>query len=183
MPPLIPGLHPPQGASVRFCFPSAMGAVTVRSFRSCLAIIPVHSRFPRARRCLSPVAQASPAAASCANFRSTASRCVRPHARPQRARDWRIWRSSGASEQEGFKRFVHVSSVGVHGHVERPPASETAPFAAGDVYQATKLEGEQWLAAYAKETGLPAVVVRPAAIYGPGDCSRCSSWPPTGSCP
>jgi nucleoside-diphosphate-sugar epimerase len=62
-----------------------------------------------------------------------------------------------------------VSTVGVHGHVDSPPADESHPFAPGDIYQRSKLEGEQWILAYARESGLPAVVVRPAAIYGPGD--------------
>jgi nucleoside-diphosphate-sugar epimerase len=74
-----------------------------------------------------------------------------------------------AAAEASFKRFVHVSSVGVHGHIEHPPASETHPFAPGDIYQRSKLEGEQWLLRFAREHGLPAVVVRPAAIYGPGD--------------
>lgn len=69
----------------------------------------------------------------------------------------------------GFRRFVHVSTVGVHGHIEHPPADETAPFAPGDIYQRTKAEAEIWLHAYARGNGLPYTVIRPAAIYGPGD--------------
>jgi len=74
-----------------------------------------------------------------------------------------------AAAQASFRRFVHVSTVGVHGHIDGPPAGENHPFAPGDVYQRSKLEGEQWILSHARETGLPAVVVRPAAIYGPGD--------------
>jgi dihydroflavonol-4-reductase len=69
----------------------------------------------------------------------------------------------------GFKRFVHISTVGVHGHIEHPPADETAPFAPGDIYQQTKAEAETWLHAFAQSRGLPYTVIRPAAIYGPGD--------------
>ena len=69
----------------------------------------------------------------------------------------------------GFKRFVHISTVGVHGHIEHPPADETAPFAPGDIYQRTKAEAETWLHAFAQSRGLPYTVIRPAAIYGPGD--------------
>ncbi|MFN8060070.1 MAG: NAD-dependent epimerase/dehydratase family protein [Vicinamibacterales bacterium] len=68
-----------------------------------------------------------------------------------------------------FERFVHVSTVGVHGHIEKPPADENAPFDPGDIYQATKAEAEQWLHAFARERNLPYTVVRPCAIYGPGD--------------
>jgi len=71
--------------------------------------------------------------------------------------------------EPGFKRFVHVSTVGVHGHIEHPPADETAPFAPGDIYQRTKAEAETWLHDFARKNNLPYTVIRPAAIYGPGD--------------
>jgi nucleoside-diphosphate-sugar epimerase len=70
---------------------------------------------------------------------------------------------------EVFKRFLHVSTVGVHGHIDEPPADEEYRFAPGDIYQKTKAEAEQWIAAFARRSGLPLTVVRPAAIYGPGD--------------
>src|SRR5690606_10891900 len=68
-----------------------------------------------------------------------------------------------------FKRFVHVSTVGVLGHSETPLADRTAPSNPGDVYQRTKADAERWLLAFAERTGLPFTIVRPAAIYGPGD--------------
>ena len=74
-----------------------------------------------------------------------------------------------AVEQSGFQRFVHVSTVGVHGHIDHPPADENAPFHPGDAYQRTKHEAEQWLHGFAKEAGLSYTVLRPAAIYGPED--------------
>lgn len=74
-----------------------------------------------------------------------------------------------AKDQPSFKRFIHVSTVGVHGHINKIPADETAPFAPGDVYQVTKAEAEQWIRTFAAEQGLPLTVIRPAAIYGPGD--------------
>jgi len=75
--------------------------------------------------------------------------------------------AAGANPQ--FKRFVHVSTVGVHGHIENPPADEQYPFNPGDIYQQTKAEAELWLRDHAKTAGLPITVIRPAAIYGPGD--------------
>jgi len=75
--------------------------------------------------------------------------------------------AAGANLQ--FKRFVHVSTVGVHGHIENPPADEQYPFNPGDIYQQTKAEAELWLRDHAKSSGLPITVIRPAAIYGPGD--------------
>lgn len=68
-----------------------------------------------------------------------------------------------------LKRFVHVSTVGVHGHIDEPPANEEYRFSPGDIYQRTKAEGELLIRAVAEERGFPLAVVRPAAIYGPGD--------------
>jgi nucleoside-diphosphate-sugar epimerase len=74
-----------------------------------------------------------------------------------------------AAVRRGVRRFVHTSTVGVHGHVGRPPADETAPYAPGDVYQATKAEAERLALDYHRTRGLPVTVVRPGAIYGPGE--------------
>lgn len=77
--------------------------------------------------------------------------------------------AEAAARQSDFRRFVHVSTVGVYGHIEDPPATETYRFSPGDEYQETKLEGEQWIRSFGQSSGLPFVIVRPAAIYGPGD--------------
>jgi len=74
-----------------------------------------------------------------------------------------------ATQTPAFKRFIHVSTVGVHGHIENPPADEKYPFKPGDIYQKTKADAELWLKAFANKSGLPFTVIRPAAIYGPGD--------------
>ncbi len=74
-----------------------------------------------------------------------------------------------AAARHGVRRFVHTSTVGVHGHVERPPADETAPFAPGDIYQETKAEAEMLALQYHRTRGVPVTVVRPGAIYGPGE--------------
>ncbi len=74
-----------------------------------------------------------------------------------------------AAAAAGVRRFVHTSTVGVHGHVEEPPADETAPFSPGDVYQATKAEAEALALDFHRRRGIPVAVVRPGAIYGPGE--------------
>jgi nucleoside-diphosphate-sugar epimerase len=74
-----------------------------------------------------------------------------------------------AAARAGVSRFVHTSTVGVHGHVAHPPADEASPLAPGDVYQRTKAEAEQIALRFGRERGLPVVVVRPGAIYGPGE--------------
>jgi nucleoside-diphosphate-sugar epimerase len=74
------------------------------------------------------------------------------------------------SAAAGVRRFLHCSTVGVHGDVDRSaPATEDAPLIPGDIYQQTKLEGEQVARETAARTGLPLTVVRPGPIYGPGD--------------
>ena len=77
--------------------------------------------------------------------------------------------AEAAAANPGFKRMVHVSTVGVHGHIDHPPADENYPFNPGDMYQRTKAEAELWLRDFARQTGLPCTVIRPCAIYGPGD--------------
>ena len=75
-----------------------------------------------------------------------------------------------ASAAAGVRRIVHCSTVGVHGSVsEEAPATEDAPFHPGDIYQETKLEGEQVALQAADRVGVPLTVVRPGPIYGPGD--------------
>jgi dihydroflavonol-4-reductase len=77
--------------------------------------------------------------------------------------------ANAALRQPNFQRFVHVSTIGVHGHIAHPPADETYRTDPGDVYQASKLEGEDWIRDFGKQSGLPVTVVRPAGIYGPGE--------------
>jgi nucleoside-diphosphate-sugar epimerase len=72
-----------------------------------------------------------------------------------------------AAAGAGVGRFVHTSTVGVHGDVQHPPADETAPLDPGDVYQATKAEAERLALEFGSRRGLPVTVVRPGAIYGP----------------
>jgi dihydroflavonol-4-reductase len=74
-----------------------------------------------------------------------------------------------AASRSGVKRVVHCSTVGVHGDIKHPPANEDAPFSPGDVYQDTKLEGEQIARETGKQTGVDVTIVRPSGIYGPGD--------------
>ena len=74
-----------------------------------------------------------------------------------------------AASAAGVRRVVHCSTVGVHGDVEHPPANEDAPLKPGDIYQVTKLEGEQLARETAGRSGIELTIVRPSGIYGPGD--------------
>lgn len=77
--------------------------------------------------------------------------------------------ANAAIENKLFKRFVHISTVGVHGHVKNPPANENSEFNPSDIYQDTKLEAELWIRNFSENTQLPLTVIRPALIYGPQD--------------
>ena len=74
-----------------------------------------------------------------------------------------------AAIESGVKRFVHCSTVGVHGDVKQPPATETTPYAPGDDYQDSKTEGEKLVRQYMESGKLPITIFRPEGIFGPGD--------------
>lgn len=73
-----------------------------------------------------------------------------------------------AARRHGVERVIHCSTIGVHGNVSEVPSTEESPYNPGDIYQVTKLAGEQ-VARDAFAKGLAGAVVRPASIYGPGD--------------
>jgi nucleoside-diphosphate-sugar epimerase len=77
-----------------------------------------------------------------------------------------------AASASGVRRFVHCSTVGVFGKMEvPPPANENSPCRPTHIYESSKLEGERVALDFARRTGYPIVVVRPAWVYGPG-CPR-----------
>lgn len=74
-----------------------------------------------------------------------------------------------AGLKNNIKRFIHCSTIGVHSSIKYPPGDENSPYNPSDVYQKTKLEGEQLVLKYYKEKKAPIVIIRPAGIYGPED--------------
>ena len=76
-----------------------------------------------------------------------------------------------AGLRRGVDSFVYCSTQGVHGDITSPPGDEASPIRPEDYYQQTKYEGEQEIVALARQ-GLPATILRPMAIYGPGDPAR-----------
>ncbi len=75
-----------------------------------------------------------------------------------------------AARAAGVKRFLYCSTIGVHGHVESTPADESSPYNPGDLYQLTKVQGEQLCFERAGEsTNMEIVILRPCSQYGPGD--------------
>ncbi len=69
----------------------------------------------------------------------------------------------------GVRRFVHTSTVGVHGHVENPPCDEEGPVAPSDIYQETKAEADALAREFGRSHLLEVAIVRPGAIYGPAE--------------
>ncbi|HMK66373.1 MAG TPA: NAD(P)-dependent oxidoreductase [Thermodesulfobacteriota bacterium] len=76
-----------------------------------------------------------------------------------------------AALRHKVKKFIYCSTCGVHGNIDHPPGGEEAPIKPADYYQATKYEAEPLVNEYHKK-GMNTVILRPAAIYGPGDPER-----------
>jgi nucleoside-diphosphate-sugar epimerase len=76
-----------------------------------------------------------------------------------------------AAFEAKVRKFVYCSTCGVHGNVDNPPGGEDAPIQPADYYQQTKYEAEPIVLEYVQR-GLKATIIRPAAIYGPGDPER-----------
>lgn len=76
-----------------------------------------------------------------------------------------------AAFQQGVKKFIYCSTCGVHGNIDNPPGGEDAPIQPADYYQQTKYEAEPIVREYFSK-GMKTVILRPAAIYGPGDPER-----------
>lgn len=81
-----------------------------------------------------------------------------------------------AIEQNQLKRFVNVSSFAVYSNRNKPrwrlldescPIDEH-PELRGDAYGFAKLRQDQMVVDYGKNFGIPYVIVRPGAVYGPG---------------
>jgi dihydroflavonol-4-reductase len=74
----------------------------------------------------------------------------------------------GAAADAGVSRFVHISTVAVAGETDcNQIIDENHPCRPKDYYQRTKLEGEHLALAYSRRRGLPVIILRPGAFYGP----------------
>ncbi len=76
-----------------------------------------------------------------------------------------------AAFRHKVKKFIYCSTCGVHGNIDHPPGGEDAPIQPADYYQVTKYEAEPLVNEFYKK-GMNTVILRPAAIYGPGDPER-----------
>jgi nucleoside-diphosphate-sugar epimerase len=79
-------------------------------------------------------------------------------------------RLARAAAAAGARVFLYCSTIGVHARVAAQPVSERSAFDVTNPYEASKLEAENRLCAFAASAGgMRIAVLRPADAYGPGD--------------
>ncbi len=77
---------------------------------------------------------------------------------------------AASAARAGVKRFVFLSSAGVHGdESDGRPIDERSPLRPTTTYATSKAEAEQALWAVAAATGMEVVALRPPMVYGPGN--------------
>lgn len=74
-----------------------------------------------------------------------------------------------ACSNKNIRRLIHISSAGVIGPVDEPPAGERSKARPSNVYELTKLEAEKLVIKLCPKKRIPYTVVRPEFLYGPGD--------------
>jgi nucleoside-diphosphate-sugar epimerase len=75
-----------------------------------------------------------------------------------------------ASVSVGVRRFVHISSITVHGNDVKGDADESRPLKVEpNPYSRSKVAGERLLEGMIRNDGAPVAIVRPGWIYGPRD--------------
>jgi len=67
-----------------------------------------------------------------------------------------------------IKKFLYISSGGVLGHIEKPPADEKCKYAPEDAYEETKMLSEIKVLE-ASRNSFDAIILRPTWSYGPRD--------------
>lgn len=78
-----------------------------------------------------------------------------------------------AARRAGVDRFVYLSSAAAYGPTRTNPVPDDAPLDPDDMYGASKAAFDLLLAAYRRDTGMPAVGLRLANVYGPGRRTAC----------
>ncbi len=74
-----------------------------------------------------------------------------------------------AASVQRVERFVYCSTIGIYGHRAPGITREDSPLAPGNIYERTKVSAERLVREFAEKCALPAVVLRPADVYGPRD--------------
>ena len=74
-----------------------------------------------------------------------------------------------AAARAGVRRVVHLSSIAVFGMPAEGEITDRSPRGtSGDPYAASKYDAEVAVERYSRERGLPVIILRPSAVYGPG---------------
>lgn len=71
-----------------------------------------------------------------------------------------------------LKTYTHISSSMVYGDFESDPNPETASKDPKEIYGSMKLASEFIVSGYSKRYNINSRIVRPSAVYGPGDNNR-----------
>jgi dihydroflavonol-4-reductase len=74
-----------------------------------------------------------------------------------------------AASVQRVERFVYCSTIGIYGHRAPGITREDSPLAPGNIYERTKVSAERLVREFAEQCSIPAVVLRPADVYGPRD--------------
>lgn len=69
---------------------------------------------------------------------------------------------------ENIKRFIYISSTAVVGLVKVEKIDESTNPEPYTPYQVSKFEAEKLVKKYMQSYGIPAIIIRPSQIYGPG---------------
>ncbi len=78
-----------------------------------------------------------------------------------------------AARDAGVQRFIHISTINVHGLPPPRDANADSPLCfTGDFYSVSKAEGERAAWQFARENNLALTVIRPGCTYGP----RSHAW-------
>ena len=89
-------------------------------------------------------------------------------------------RLARCAAEVGVRRFLLVSSVGVHGNASHgAPLTENSPLRPEAVYAETKRAGEIGVDEALTDTGTELVILRPPLVYGPaapGNPARLLAW-------
>jgi nucleoside-diphosphate-sugar epimerase len=74
-----------------------------------------------------------------------------------------------AAVEEGARRFVYCSTIGIYGHRAPGVTREDSPLAPGNIYERTKVAAERLVREFGSGRALPYAILRPADVYGPRD--------------
>src|SRR5690606_23683156 len=77
-----------------------------------------------------------------------------------------VARAAGA---QGVRRFVHCSTAGIYGQRVSGIIDESTPMRPWNNYERSKLAAEEEVRRAAAAMGMEYVILRPTAVYGPGD--------------